>query len=55
MQVIEDLAFPIDLDDREQMLNIVSSCIGTKFTSRFGSLMPVSTDMHGSCRCNAAK
>lgn len=55
VQVIEDLAFPIDLDDREQMLNIVSSCIGTKFTSRFGSLMPVSTDMHGSCRCNAAK
>ena len=41
MQVIEDMAFPVDIDNREQMLNIISSCIGTKFTSRFGTLMPV--------------
>ena len=41
MKVIEELSFPVDVDDSEQMLKIISSCIGTKFTSRFGTLMPV--------------
>lgn len=41
LKVIDELAFPIDIDDREQMLKIIASCIGTKFTSRFGTLMPV--------------
>ena len=41
LKIVGDLAFPIDTDDREQMLKIIASCIGTKFTSRFGMLMPV--------------
>jgi len=36
---IDEISFPIDVNNDEQMLNIISSCIGTKFTSRFGSLM----------------
>ena len=42
LAVVDELAFPIDINDREQMLKIIASCIGTKFTSRFGTLMPVS-------------
>ena len=41
LAIVDSLAFPIDTSDREQMLKIISSCIGTKFTSRFGTLMPV--------------
>jgi len=37
---VDALAFPIDINDRGQMLKIIASCIGTKFTSRFGTLMP---------------
>jgi len=40
VKVVDALAFPIDINDRGQMLKIIASCIGTKFTSRFGSLMP---------------
>ncbi|CAL5221285.1 g3450 [Coccomyxa viridis] len=40
LAVVDELAFPIDIHDREQMLKIIASCIGTKFTSRFGTLMP---------------
>eukprot|EP00898_Chlorokybus_atmophyticus_P008653 jgi/Chlat1/878/Chrsp107S01319 len=39
VNIINGLAFPIDVNDRQQMLNIVNSCIGTKFTHRFGNLM----------------
>ncbi|KAG2485569.1 hypothetical protein HYH03_015733 [Edaphochlamys debaryana] len=39
IKVIDQLAFPIETDNREQMLNVVNSCIGTKFTHRFGTLM----------------
>lgn len=39
LKVLDDIAFPIDLNDRDQMLNIVQSCIGTKFSNRFGPLM----------------
>lgn len=39
IKIIDQLAFPIDTNDRKQMLNVVNSCIGTKFTHRFGTLM----------------
>jgi chaperonin GroEL (HSP60 family) len=39
VEILESIAFPINVEDRQQMLNIVNSCIGTKFTTRFGSLM----------------
>ncbi|KAK9829215.1 hypothetical protein WJX72_004534 [[Myrmecia] bisecta] len=39
IKIIDELAFPIDFDNRDQMLKIINSCIGTKYTSRFGSLM----------------
>eukprot|EP00879_Flechtneria_rotunda_P010657 GHRR01011137.1.p1 GENE.GHRR01011137.1~~GHRR01011137.1.p1 ORF type:complete len:561 (+),score=167.09 GHRR01011137.1:206-1888(+) len=35
----QDLSFSIDTNDRSAMLQVVQSCIGTKYTSRFGSLM----------------
>lgn len=41
LATVDSLAFPIDTNDRAQMVKIVSSCIGTKFSSRFGSVMPV--------------
>ncbi|CAI5482297.1 unnamed protein product [Closterium sp. Yama58-4] len=37
--VIDKVAFKIDVNNRKQMLSILQSCIGTKFTTRFGSLM----------------
>jgi len=40
VETVGQISFPIDVNNREQMLNIVNSCIGTKFTNRFGSLMP---------------
>ncbi|EFJ46217.1 chaperonin complex component [Volvox carteri f. nagariensis] len=39
VKLIDQLAFPIDTENRQQMLNVVNSCIGTKFTHRFGTLM----------------
>ncbi len=41
VKIVDSMAFPIDVHNREQMLNIVQSCIGTKFTTRFGTLMAV--------------
>ena len=43
LQIINDLSFPLDVNDRDQMVKIVMSCIGTKFTSRYGTLMAVSS------------
>lgn len=43
IKIVDSMAFPIDVQNREQMLNIVQSCIGTKFTTRFGTLMAVCT------------
>ncbi|CAI7753807.1 unnamed protein product [Closterium sp. NIES-53] len=37
--VIDKVAFKIDVNNRKQMLSILQSCISTKFTTRFGSLM----------------
>ena len=39
LAAVERLAFDVDVADRASMLKVVSSCIGTKFTSRFGPLM----------------
>mmetsp|Transcript_29671 Transcript_29671/g.87809 ORF Transcript_29671/g.87809 Transcript_29671/m.87809 type:complete len:558 (-) Transcript_29671:3972-5645(-) len=39
LAIIEKMSFPIDTNDRAQMLNVVNSCIATKFTQRFGNLM----------------
>lgn len=41
VRIVDEVSFPIDTADRQQMLNIVNSCIGTKFTMRFGSLIAV--------------
>jgi len=39
LRVVEAASFPVDVNDDEQMLKIVMSSIGTKFTHRFGDLM----------------
>ena len=39
VKIIDGLSFPVDINDDKQMQNIVNSCIGTKFTNRFGSLI----------------
>ena len=38
---VDALSFPIDTSNREHMLKTVQSCIGTKYTARFGTLMAV--------------
>lgn len=47
--IVDEAAFPIDTADRQQMLNIVNSCIGTKFTMRFGNLIAVRRGKRGLC------
>lgn len=50
LKITERMSFPIDTSDRAQMLNVVNSCIATKFTQRFGNLMAVgSMAVHGAC------
>eukprot|EP00873_Tetraselmis_striata_P014268 jgi/Tetstr1/434532/TSEL_023623.t1 len=39
IKIVDELAFPLDTANKEQMLKLVMSCIGTKFTSRYGTLM----------------
>lgn len=41
LRLVDAAAFPIDVQDRDQMLKIVNSCIGTKFTQRLGNLVAV--------------
>lgn len=41
VKIVDEMAFPIDVNDREQMLKILNSCIGTKYTARFGTLLAV--------------
>jgi len=36
---LEKNAMKLDLDNREEIMNIVRSCLGTKFVSRFGDLV----------------
>eukprot|EP00892_Ulva_mutabilis_P005245 jgi/Ulvmu1/3092/UM015_0132.1 len=40
VETVEKLAFTIDFDDRAALLKVVDSCIATKFTRRFGTLIP---------------
>ena len=42
IKIVDELSFPIDTNDKAQMLKIINSCIGTKFTNQFGNLMAVS-------------
>lgn len=37
--VLDKIAMSIDVKDRDTMLSLVKSCIGTKFTSQFGDLI----------------
>lgn len=39
VKIVDSLAFDVDIFDRSQMMKVVESCLGTKFTSRFGTLM----------------
>jgi chaperonin GroEL (HSP60 family) len=52
IRFIDEMAFPLDVDSKEQMLKIVNSCIGTKYTSRFGTLMAVCTPTPGPLSAN---
>ncbi|KAI8574570.1 hypothetical protein RHMOL_Rhmol01G0364900 [Rhododendron molle] len=37
--VLDKIAMPIDVNDRVTMMELVKSCIGTKFTGQFGDLI----------------
>jgi len=39
LEFLKDQCIKLDLDDRDQLLNIVRSTLGTKFVSRFGDLV----------------
>ena len=39
LTIVDDISFPVDTSDHQSMLNVLNSCIGTKFTHRFGKLM----------------
>ncbi|CAG9464220.1 unnamed protein product [Pedinophyceae sp. YPF-701] len=39
LAVLEREAFTINVEDRDKMRDLVMSCVGTKFTHRFGTLM----------------
>lgn len=39
LRICESMAIDIDLENTSQMLGLVRSCVGTKFTSRFGDLL----------------
>ncbi|KAJ2301922.1 T-complex protein 1 subunit gamma [Coemansia sp. RSA 2705] len=38
-EILRAIAVPVDTDDREQMLKLIKSAIGTKFVSRWNDLM----------------
>jgi len=38
-EILNELSFPVDVENTDEMLKIVTSCIGTKFTQRFGDLI----------------
>ena len=50
VRIVDEMAFPIDTDDREQMLKILNSCIGTKYAARFGDLIAVRRRPQGKTR-----
>lgn len=39
MRVCEEMALEVDVNDRELMMRLLRSTIGTKFSSRFGDLI----------------
>ncbi|KJX92837.1 t-complex protein 1 [Zymoseptoria brevis] len=39
IKVIQDVSIPVDINDNEVMRNLISTSIGTKFTSRYSDLM----------------
>ena len=40
LKVIDSISFPIDVTNRDEMMKIVKSSVGTKFTARMGELIP---------------
>ena len=48
----EDIATPIDIEDKEQVMKLLKSAIGTKFSARFGDLIVCLTRRSG--RFNSA-
>jgi T-complex protein 1 subunit gamma len=38
-EMVKDLGVPINLEDDKDLTKIVASCIGTKFASKWGSLI----------------
>ena len=39
LHVCEEVAVPVAIEDRESMMKLLRSTIGTKFSSRFGDLI----------------
>ena len=39
LEICDELALHVDLHDKEQMMKLVQSCIGTKFSSRWNDKM----------------
>lgn len=39
MKLLEDIAVPVDINDNEQVMKALDSCIGTKFAHRWGKLI----------------
>jgi T-complex protein 1 subunit gamma len=40
LEVLEKLATPLDVNNKDQMMNLVRSSLGTKFVARFGDIIP---------------
>lgn len=39
LKVCEEIAVPVDIQDRASMMELLRSTVGTKFSSRFGDLI----------------
>lgn len=39
VKLLEDIAVPVDINDNEQVMKALDSCIGTKFSHRWGKLI----------------
>jgi len=39
IKILEKIAFPVDINNQNMMRDIIMSCVGTKFTQRYGNLM----------------
>ena len=39
LRICREIAVPIDINNREDMMKLLRSTIGTKFSSRFGDLI----------------